>query len=142
MSKFTQCHRLRNNIKEKRCNICHKWNPYNEFKADKRKPDGLEYHCRSCDRLRKRIAWRTRKDQAYKHYGGYQCACCGETEPKFLTIDHINNDGAKHRREIGRGGDQIYSWLKEHNYPKGFQILCMNCNWGKARNKGVCPHNS
>lgn len=84
------------------------------------------------------------KDECYKAYGGYVCACCGEKEPAFLTIDHINNDGAAHRREVvglGRGGGKkIYSWLIANNFPSGFQILCMNCNWGKARNNGVCPH--
>jgi len=72
-------------------------------------------------------------------YGGYKCACCGETEPLFLTIDHINNDGNKHRKEIS-SGDGLYKWLKKHNYPEGFQVLCMNCNHGKRRNGGICPH--
>jgi len=30
---------------------------------------------------------------------GNQCACCGETEKKFLTLDHINNDGTKSEKE-------------------------------------------
>lgn len=78
------------------------------------------------------------------HYGG-KCACCGESNPLFLTIDHINNDGKKHRREISNGkknpgGQKIYYWLKENNFPEGFQVLCYNCNLGKARNNGTCPH--
>lgn len=74
------------------------------------------------------------------HYGDDppKCACCGESNIKFLTIDHINNDGAEHRNEIGRS--KLYSWLIKNNFPEGFQVLCMNCNWGKAQNKGVCPH--
>ena len=81
------------------------------------------------------------RDEAYKAYGGYICACCGESEPKFLSIDHVNNDGAKHKRENRiRTGEQMYRWLKRSGYPDGFQILCMNCNWGKRSNNGVCPH--
>jgi len=84
------------------------------------------------------------KDECYNAYGGYICACCGETQPKFLSLDHINNDGAEHRRQVAGmnagGGKKIYSWLIANNFPPGFQILCMNCNWGKARNGGVCPH--
>ena len=34
----------------------------------------------------------------------------------------------------------IYIWLKNNNFPEGFQVLCFNCNCGKARNKGICPH--
>lgn len=70
-------------------------------------------------------------------YGG-QCACCGLAEPLFLTVDHINNDGAAHRRKIGPHG--IYKWLIQNRFPNGFQLLCFNCNCGRARNGGVCPH--
>lgn len=85
------------------------------------------------------------KDECYNAYGGYKCACCGETEPAFLSLDHVNNDGAQHRRDVNSGlkrggGKKIYAWLIANNFPPGFQILCMNCNWGKARNNGVCPH--
>ena len=71
------------------------------------------------------------------HYGN-KCACCGETEPMFLEIDHINNDGAQQRR--GVSSNRFYFWLKRHNYPPDFQILCSNCNRGKWRNGGICPH--
>ncbi len=144
-------YRLNNNIKEKRCSKCHKWKQYSEFTIDKRKNDRLDYRCKKCERLRKnKYNWRNwrhkdydyLKDQAYKNYGGYKCACCGETELIFLSIDHINNDGAEHRKAIGNSTYKLYKWLKENDYPKGFQILCMNCNWGKKRNKGVCPHKS
>lgn len=82
------------------------------------------------------------RTEVFGHYGG-QCACCGEADPMFLTIDHINNDGAAHRREIGQslsGGINFYRWLRRNNYPEGFQPLCYNCNCGKARNGGICPH--
>ena len=96
---------------------------------------------------KKRIAgvtrWRELRRAAYKAYGGAKCACCGEAEPKFLSLDHINNDGGEHRRAMnGQRGSQVFQWLKTHNYPPGFQVLCMNCNHGKALNGGVCPHKS
>lgn len=81
------------------------------------------------------------KAQVYAAYGGYKCACCGETEPSFLSIDHMNNDGYKLRKAQTQGsGVRILGWLKKHGYPEGYQILCMNCQHGKARNGGVCPH--
>ena len=80
------------------------------------------------------------KDEVFRAYGG-QCACCNEDEPLFLTIDHINGDGAAHRREVGtQGGTHFYSWLKREGYPSGYQILCYNCNAGRYQNGGVCPH--
>jgi hypothetical protein len=79
------------------------------------------------------------KDATYRAYGGYKCVCCGETHPAFLSIDHVNNDGGKHRRSVGRGAN-IYTWLRDNGYPEGFQVLCHNCNHGKHLNGGVCPH--
>lgn len=81
------------------------------------------------------------KSEVFTHYGNI-CKCCGFTgNPKFLTIDHINNDGAKHRKEIGHSTTALLRWLKKNNYPTdNFQLLCWNCNMGKARNGGICPH--
>jgi hypothetical protein len=79
-------------------------------------------------------------------YGGRFCACCGVDEILFLSLDHINNDGAAHRRSMGhkarKAGEAVWFWLKKHKFPPGMQVLCMNCNFGKMRNKGTCPHKS
>lgn len=80
-----------------------------------------------------------KKSFVYERYGS-KCSCCGETEEAFLTIDHVNNDGAAHRKTFASGGGYcIYSWLVENNFPEGFQILCWNCQWGKNKH-GTCPH--
>jgi len=72
-------------------------------------------------------------------YGGYRCACCGIDEPFFLTIDHVDGHGVQHRRKTGTGCS-FYKWLRDKGYPEGFQVLCSNCNSGRHRNGGVCPH--
>jgi hypothetical protein len=72
------------------------------------------------------------------HYGG-KCACCDISNPVHLTIDHINGGGNAHAREIGRGV-ALYRWLRREKFPAGFQVLCANCNHGRARNGGICPH--
>lgn len=98
------------------------------------------------ERKRGREYWADQRHKAMMAYGGYKCACCGETEPKFLSLDHIENDGASHRRELGYDGNgkgassATLSWMRKNNYPSGIQVLCMNCNFGKARNGGICPH--
>ncbi len=79
------------------------------------------------------------RHEAILAYGGYRCACCGVREPDFLTIDHINNGGSRHRRRVGVASN-FYRWLQKHSYPKGFRVLCSNCNSGRHRNGGVCPH--
>lgn len=75
---------------------------------------------------------------AFDHYGGPQCNCCGETTLEFLCIDHINGSGAEHRRN-DPSANAIYRWLKAHNYPKGFRVLCHNCNMSLGI-YGHCPH--
>jgi hypothetical protein len=77
-------------------------------------------------------------------YGGRVCACCGVDILLFLSLDHINNDGSAHRKAMGhksrKAGSHQWSWLKKHGFPPGMQVLCMNCNFGKMRNGGICPH--
>ncbi len=99
----------------------------------------VEFNAKMAKKVR--IANKKLKDAVYDAYG-YQCACCGEAEEMFLTIDHINNDGAEHRRSTGikTGGTRFYRWLIKNNFPEGFQVLCWNCQWGKVKNNGVCPH--
>ena len=77
--------------------------------------------------------------EAIMAYGGYCCTCCGIDEPFFLTIDHVDGNGGKQRRKTGTG-TPFYSWLRDHSYPPGFQVLCSNCNHGRYRNGGTCPH--
>jgi hypothetical protein len=80
------------------------------------------------------------KAKVFNHYG-WQCACCGETEKLFLQIDHIHNDGAQHRKELKMSsGTAFYYWLINNSFPDDYQTLCVNCNWGKLMNGGICPH--
>lgn len=69
------------------------------------------------------------------------CVCCGESQILFLTLDHINNDGAEHRKLLGKSTAKLFGLLKRGGYPPGFQTLCWNCNLGKSFNEGQCPHN-
>lgn len=77
---------------------------------------------------------------ALSAYGGKtpRCACCGESHIEFLELDHVNGDGATHRREVG-STIQVLRWLRKHDYPTGFQVLCRNCNLAKWVYKR-CPH--
>ena len=80
------------------------------------------------------------RDQVVAGYGG-KCACCGEAEKLFLTIDHVENNGAEMRRNgHGKTSHGLYKWAIKNDFPSTLQVLCMNCNFGKARNGGICPH--
>lgn len=94
-------------------------------------------YCKKCQELRSVYRNKT-KQKVFDAYGGAKCACCGEDMLAFLTLDHINNDGNKHRKEINR--TYIYNWVVKNNFPPLFQVLCYNCNQGKRMNGGICPH--
>lgn len=90
----------------------------------KNKPDNIRLLCFNCN-----CATDTNKtkDIVFSHYGG-KCKC-GISNYKYLTIDHIDNSGAEHRRIIGTN---IYKWLIKNNFPDdNYQILCYNCNYRK-----------
>lgn len=84
------------------------------------------------------------KEAVFQAYGGWRCACCGETERLFLSLDHIENNGAAVRRELFGdrkwAGYRTYDYLFRHDFPPGYQVLCMNCQHGKLMNRGICPH--
>jgi hypothetical protein len=146
------------------CTCCKKPKPHTDFYKKDRGIGGVAAECKSCNIARtgrrykaKRTEIRKKenarnvernlriKNAVFAAYGGYICACCGETEKAFLTLDHINNDGNEHRKKVaGRtsgAGVWTYMWAIKNGFPPVFQVLCMNCNWGK-RKTGVCPHKS
>ena len=61
------------------------------------------------------------------------------TDTRILVIDHINGGGCKQKRELGVQGAQFYRWLMKHNFPKGYQIICHNCNWIKKWEQNEVP---
>ena len=67
--------------------------------------------------------------------------CCGAQGLDFLTLDHINDDGAQFRgKKQNFTGERFYLWVKRNNYPKDLQVLCYNCNNAKHWNNNICPH--
>jgi len=130
------CQRCRKELCERALRRSHSNKQKNLCQCGRRASLGRS-RCDRCIEATKKC-YRRLKCEIYAAYGGSICACCRETEPAFLTIDHINNDGAEHRRQVGMGW-YFLRWLKTNNYPPGFQILCHNCQWGK-RTYGMCPH--
>ena len=81
------------------------------------------------------------------HYseGTLVCSCCGESNYEFLSIDHVNGGGTQHRKRLSpdgmtnRSGRTFYKWLIKNNFPPGYRVLCLNCNWARGK-LGYCPH--
>lgn len=107
----------------KRCVVCGNSN---------RTPHGKCQKCKDGQQRARKLL----RQSVLNHYGN-KCSCCDISTSIFLTIDHINNDGAQHKRHIS---NHLYRWLVKNNFPPEFQTLCYNCNSGKYLNNGTCPH--
>lgn len=84
------------------------------------------------------------KEAVYKHYGS-KCACCPETEIRFMTLDHPKDDGWKQRDEArfqDLRGIPFYRELVKSGFRCGYdlQLMCWLCNGSKMMNGGVCAH--
>ena len=135
------------------------WNPDKDPKAagikkrflTKRRANNLCVYCGSKEDTKSHISCKSCREKSQKrhkafitrarkavfdHYGCI-CVCCGEANEVFLSMDHIEGGGGKHRKNIMSGN--TYRWIQRNNFPSYFQVLCFNCNWAKYIN-GICPH--
>lgn len=87
---------------------------------------------------------RALKLEAIAKFGG-KCMCCGEKRYQFLTIDHVDGDGADHREElVGKRGVAPSQWLRKlkkagWKTDRRLQVLCHNCHNAEDL-FGGCPH--
>lgn len=113
------------------------------------KAKGIDYQSLMYIKHKSKISARQRqrnqllKLEVVKAYGRF-CSCCGESEIRFLSIDHVKGDGKRHRDSLrGRGfaGSAFYRYLKSKGFPDKdkLQVLCFNCNMAKGTH-GICPH--
>lgn len=79
------------------------------------------------------------RNQVYTLYGN-KCNCCAESQSLFLNIDHINGNG-KHDDKRKYGAYNYYLQLLKMGVQSDYRLLCYNCNMGRERNNGICPHN-
>ena len=106
-------------------------------------PRSPKVHCQPCGdsvAADKRDRHRILIEDVLRLYGS-QCACCGEGTFEFLTIDHINGGGRAHVKRIGGNPTTLYRRIRSGQENKDdYRVLCFNCNSGRQRNGGVCPH--
>lgn len=88
----------------------------------------------------KRGAKNRDKEKVLLVYGG-KCNCCGEDTKEFLTIDHINGGGKKHRdsTKVKSKYGSMWTFLRRVGFPKEYRLLCWNCNCSRGA-FGYCPH--
>jgi hypothetical protein len=82
---------------------------------------------------------------AYRSGPIIACDCCLESNSALLTLDHSNDDGQAHRKELGgnKNGAAFYKLLENNGFPQdlGLRILCQSCNWARHWTPDRrCPH--
>lgn len=130
---------------ENKCKKCRKIRMRKIYKSDESHRRRYLYQkewVKNNPERNKIIAARTRAKARWDVLVAYsgnppKCACCNEEEYVFLQLDHINGGGTNERIKYGAGVG-LFCWLRKKKFPKGYQILCANCNYAKIR--GECPH--
>lgn len=125
-------------ISSKKCFTCKEVKLLTEFIKNKARPDGVTVYCALCESNRAKLARQRARFETLCYYSQNPpfCNCCKEDRLEFLSIDHINGGGKAHIQEIGYN---LVRWLRKNNYPEGYRVLCMNCNFSIGHH-GYCPH--
>lgn len=90
--------------------------------------------------MQKRQRLKYRMDVLHAYSGkNIQCRCCKIRDIDVLAVDHIKGGGNQHLKKLRKEGKLLYVELKKQGYPKGYQILCHNCNY-KKHLRGRCFH--
>lgn len=75
---------------------------------------------------------------------GGRCYCCGLDDYRFLTIDHVQNDGKQDRKPNGkqRNSYMVLRSILEIGCPRDrYQAACYNCNCARQLSPDkICPH--
>lgn len=102
-----------------------------------------KYREKNKDKIKNRRIFRKLKVYGYYSNNNIECNCCGEKHIDFLSLDHIYDNGSLHRKKSKiTSGTKLIDWIIKNNFPPIFQILCMNCNFAKGKDKieHLCPH--
>lgn len=119
----------------KRCPKCFIEKPINEFAKSRNRLGGINSYCYPCKRKFSVVDLRTKRTAAIALLGGC-CSCCGESRYEFLAFDHMNNNGAAHRKLVS---SKVFLKLILKREIKDIRLLCHNCNCARGF-YGYCPH--
>lgn len=67
------------------------------------------------------------------------CDCCGYSDLRFLNLDHIESRKNVSSEEKKLTSVDLWKYVKTKGLPKGYQVMCFNCNMAKG-NRKYCPH--
>jgi len=74
---------------------------------------------------------RRQQRQVVRQALGGKCVRCGFSYERALQVDHVQNNGARHRRKHGSSTGTYYRTILKNIDSGEYQLLCANCNWIK-----------
>ena len=132
----------------KKCVICKWLLPLSDFNLNRSKKDGLQEHCRECNRKHSREYYARhlekhrrivmeRKDRIRKEVRtriiGYlrmhPCVDCGESDPIVLQFDHVRGKKIDNISYLATYGA---SWKKIEAEIAKCEVRCANCHTRKT----------
>lgn len=133
----------------KRCTICKSMRSLGAFNRKRKSADGLQPHCRECNRRASRAYYLRNHDEhiadvsankaAYttrnrevilSHLLEHPCVDCGEADLRVLDFDHVR--GSK-RREVGRMASAPFSEVMLRSEIVKCEVRCVNCHRRRTR---------
>jgi hypothetical protein len=135
----------------KTCSKCKQEKLLDRFSRSKRHSDGCMAWCKDCcaeyQKNYRPVYYAANKencDNNTKHSNrrlraeiidglGAVCSCCGETRRNFLSLEHINGGGHKHRQSHKYNQRSLYKEIIREGFPRDkYTLLCFNCNCSRG----------
>jgi hypothetical protein len=148
----------------KQCSVCKKKKPLVEFNRHAKRPDGLQPHCRECNRETSRryyqknrqehlaVVKRRNREQRrkirqflYDYLGRNPCIDCGEQNPCCLEFDHLRDK----TYNVSRMAAQGLSLARVKQEIEKCEVRCANCHrkktaktfgWYRNIRRGLSPN--
>lgn len=123
----------------KKCTICEKTKPFEDFYKCSRRTDGYASQCKVCADLATKDSRAKRPQHYNKLRGEYKrkrylqfadwkreqgCTFCDENEPVCLDLHHLNPD----EKDFEIGTASGYSWNRIFEEVEKCIVVCKNCH--------------
>ena len=127
----------------KRCSMCRRWLPRQDYHRNRRKKDGLQLRCRACN-IETNKRWyrehpearplrmdeyarrrrRGRHREVWEYLCAHPCVDCGEGDPIVLEFDHLRDkvDNISKMAAVKRPWPVILAEIAK------CEVVCANCH--------------
>lgn len=123
----------------KKCTACQQEKPLNQFHQQRHAGKTRYGYCLECTNQKNTARADGRRQRCIAHYsnGANKCSLCPESRIWVLDLDHINGRSPGERKTQTRSLHMTRELIRR-KFPKGFRVLCRNCNWMEHLRRNRC----